>query len=74
MSEIQTQKHTLKAKIDDLETKLASLKAELQKEIEAEQHEAIDQLDFCFTDLDNSFASLKEFMEVLRDEFKKTFK
>ena len=73
MSEIQNHKHALEAKIGELESKLEGLKAELQKEVEAEQHQAIDQLDFHITDLDKSFTSLKEFMEVLREEFKKTF-
>jgi F0F1-type ATP synthase membrane subunit b/b' len=73
MSDIQTHKQALEAKICELEGKLAGLKAELQKEIESEQREAIDQLDFHYADLDTTFNSLKEFMDVLREDFRKTF-
>ncbi|PVV15421.1 MAG: hypothetical protein B6D77_01880 [gamma proteobacterium symbiont of Ctena orbiculata] len=73
MSDIQTHKQALEEKIDELETKLAGLKAELRKEAESEQHRAIDQLDFHYTDLDTTFSSLKEFLDVLRDDFRKTF-
>jgi len=73
MSEIQTHKQALKEKIDELEAKLEILKGELQKEEEIEQHKAIDQLDLYSSDLDTSFNTLKEFMAILRDEFKKTF-
>ncbi|MES9939223.1 MAG: hypothetical protein ABW104_00405 [Candidatus Thiodiazotropha sp. 6PLUC2] len=73
MSDIQTHKQALEAKIGELETKLAGLKAELQKEVETEQHDAIDQLDFHYSDLDSTFSSLKEFLDVLREDFRKTF-
>jgi uncharacterized membrane-anchored protein YhcB (DUF1043 family) len=73
MSDIQNHKQALEAKIGELETKLAGLKAELQKETQQEQHDAIDQLDFHATDLDSTFNSLKEFLDVLREDFRKTF-
>jgi F0F1-type ATP synthase membrane subunit b/b' len=73
MSDIQNHKQALEEKIDELESKLAGLKSELKKEIEFEQHNAIDQLDFHYTDLDSTFNSLKEFLDVLRDDFRKTF-
>jgi F0F1-type ATP synthase membrane subunit b/b' len=73
MSAIQNHKQALEEKIDELESKLAGLKSELKKEIESEQHNAIDQLDFHYTDLDSTFTSLKEFLDVLRDDFRKTF-
>jgi uncharacterized coiled-coil protein SlyX len=73
MSDIQTHKQALEAKISELETKLASLKAELHKESESEQHKAIDQLDFHYADLDTTFNTLKEFLGVLREDFRKTF-
>jgi uncharacterized membrane-anchored protein YhcB (DUF1043 family) len=73
MSEIQSHKRALEAKIGELETKLADLKAELQKVIELEQHKAIDQLDFHYADLDTTFNSLKEFLDVLRADFRETF-
>jgi uncharacterized coiled-coil protein SlyX len=73
MSDIQTHKQALEATICDLETKLAGLKAELRKEIESEQRDAIDQLDFHYADLDTTFNSLKEFLDVLREEFRKSF-
>lgn len=74
MSQIQLHKQALEEKISELEAKLVDLKAELQKEVEAEQHKAIDQLDLHSTDLDSTFNSLKEFMSILRDEFKKNFR
>ena len=74
MSDIQTHKQALKEKIYELETKLEALKAELQKGEEAEQHKAIDQLDLHYNGLNTTFNSLKEFMDILRDEFQKTFR
>ncbi|MCG7947073.1 MAG: hypothetical protein AB2747_21145 [Candidatus Thiodiazotropha taylori] len=73
MSDIQTHKQALEAKIAELESKLDGLKKELQKEVESEQHKAIDQLDFHYNDLETTFSSLKEFLNVLRDDFRKTF-
>jgi uncharacterized coiled-coil protein SlyX len=73
MSDIQTHKQALEAKIDELEKKLASLKAKLQKVTESEQHQAIDHLDFHYADLDTTFNSLKEFLDILREDFRKTF-
>ncbi|MBV2123029.1 MAG: hypothetical protein KUF74_16420 [Candidatus Thiodiazotropha sp. (ex Ctena orbiculata)] len=73
MSDIQTHKQALEAKIAELESKLDCLKKELQKEVESEQHKAIDQLDFHYNDLETTFSSLKEFLNVLRDDFRKTF-
>lgn len=73
MSDIQNHKQALEEKIGELETKLAGLKAELKKETESEQHKAIDQLDFHYSDLDSTFSSLKEFLDVLREDFRKTF-
>ncbi|MCG7909460.1 MAG: hypothetical protein JAY82_06760 [Candidatus Thiodiazotropha taylori] len=73
MSDIQTHKQALEAKIAELESKLDGLKRELQKEVESEQHKAIDQLDFHYNDLETTFSSLKEFLNVLRDDFRKTF-
>ena len=74
MSELQTHKQALKEKIDEMEAKLEVLRGELQKKEEIEQHEAIDQLDLHYSDLATSFNTLKEFMDILRDEFKKTFR
>jgi hypothetical protein len=73
MSDIHTHKQALEDKIGELEVKLADLKAELKKEEESEQHQAIDQLDFHYADLDTTFNSLKEFLVVLREDFRKTF-
>jgi uncharacterized membrane-anchored protein YhcB (DUF1043 family) len=73
MSDIQSHKQALEAKIAELEDKLADLKAELQKTVETEQHDAIDQLDFHYADLDTTFNSLKEFLDILRDDFRKIF-
>jgi uncharacterized coiled-coil protein SlyX len=73
MSEMQTHKQALEAKISELETKLSGLKAELNKEVESEQLKAIEQLDLHYTDLDSTFTTLKEFMDILREDFRKTF-
>ncbi|MBW9260992.1 MAG: hypothetical protein K1566_17270 [Candidatus Thiodiazotropha sp. (ex. Lucinisca nassula)] len=73
MSDIQTHKQALEAKIAELESKLDGLRGELQKEVESEQHKAIDQLDFHYNDLETTFTSLKEFLNVLRDDFRKSF-
>jgi uncharacterized membrane-anchored protein YhcB (DUF1043 family) len=73
MSDIQTHKQALEAAIGELEAKLAGLKTELKKESESEQHKAIDQLDLHYADLDTTFNSLKEFLDMLRDDFRKAF-
>ncbi|MBW9257835.1 MAG: hypothetical protein K1562_09430 [Candidatus Thiodiazotropha sp. (ex. Lucinisca nassula)] len=73
MSDIQTHKQALEAKIAELESKLDGLRGELQKEVESEQHKAIDQLDFHYNDMETTFTSLKEFLNVLRDDFRKSF-
>jgi uncharacterized coiled-coil protein SlyX len=73
VSDIQTHKQDLEAAIDELEIKLAGLKLELRKEVESEQLKAIDQLDFHYADLDRAFSSLKVFLVVLREEFRKSF-
>ena len=73
MSEIQSHKQALEEKICELEDKLAGLKEALKEENEADQHKAIDQLDLHFGGLDSTFSTLKEFMDVLREDFRKTF-
>ncbi|MEO1090347.1 MAG: hypothetical protein AAFX81_06935 [Pseudomonadota bacterium] len=73
MSEFKKHSEALRGRIDDLEKTLANLKAELQAEEEREQHAAIDRLEEYLGDLDNKYAKLQDFWQVLREEVKQLF-
>jgi chaperonin cofactor prefoldin len=68
MNEITSRKQTLEQKIDELEDTLAKLKQALKREVETEQHEAIDQLEIYFERVNNKFTNLQDFWQLLREE------
>lgn len=73
MSEFNKRTEALREQIGDLEQALASLKAQLQAEEEREQHEAIERLEEYLGELDNKYAKLRDFWQVLREELKELF-
>lgn len=68
MNDIASRKQALEQKIDELEDTLAKLKQELKREMEAEQHEAIDHLEIYLERVNHKFANLQDFWRVLREE------
>ena len=68
MNDITSRKQTLEQKIDELEDTLAKLKQELKREVENEQHEAIDQLEIYFDRVNSKFSNLQDFWHLLREE------
>lgn len=73
MNQVTSRKEDLKNRINELEESLATLKDALRKEEEAEQHKAIDQLECYFSEVNNRFASLQDFWQLLKEDFKKVF-
>jgi uncharacterized coiled-coil protein SlyX len=73
MNQPMSNKQSLETKISELEETLAQLKKQLQKETEAEQHAAIDNLDVYFEAVNNKFKNLQDFWPILRDELKALF-
>jgi uncharacterized coiled-coil DUF342 family protein len=73
MSEFTSRKEALEERIGDLEATLAALKAQLKVETERRQHEEIDKLEEYLSDIDNKYANLLEFWQVLRKEIKELF-
>jgi predicted nuclease with TOPRIM domain len=56
-------------RIVELREALTSLEAELAKDIEREQHAAIDQLDAQFMLVEDKFHNLKTFWQTLKEEW-----
>lgn len=57
-------------KIVELREALTRLEAELQKELEREQHQAIDHLDEHFQAVEMKLSNLKTFWTTLKSEWK----
>ena len=68
MNEVTSRKQALEQKIDELEDTLDKLKQELHREMEAEQHAAIDQLEIYLDSVDHKFSHLQDFWKLLREE------
>jgi len=73
MNAIVSRKQLLEEKICELETTLSALKAQLKREIENEQHAAIDKLEEYLDELDNKHTTLQDFWRILRDEIVSLF-
>lgn len=58
-------------RINELREALSQLEAELEKDIEREQHEAIDQLDAHFDAVETKLHNLKAFWQTLKEEWHK---
>jgi len=63
----------LEQRITQLERSLEQLKAQLKKETEADQHQAIDQLENYFNEVDDRFAHLSDFWGSMLEEFHSIF-
>jgi hypothetical protein len=55
-------------RIAELRKALAELEYELDKDIQREQHEAIDHLDSCFEAVESKLTNLKTFWRSLKEE------
>lgn len=73
MSLMSTRKQELELEIAKLETTLSGLKGQRQKEIEAEQHDAIDNLNVYLEQTDHKFADLKVFLVMVLAEMRALF-
>ncbi|MGF1527245.1 MAG: hypothetical protein ACFCBW_10690 [Candidatus Competibacterales bacterium] len=73
MSDFNTRKQALEAKITELESTLANLKEQLRVEEEAAQHAAIDKLEVYLEELNNRNTNLQEFWKILREEIRELF-
>lgn len=60
-------------KIRELREAIAQLERELEKDIEREQHEAIEHLEDYFKMVDSKFDNLKLLWEALKAELKQMF-
>ena len=68
MDEVTSRKQALEQKIEELEETLDKLKQDLRREMEAEQHAAIDQLEIYLDSVDHKFSHLQDFWKLLREE------
>ncbi len=68
MDKVVSRKQVLEQKVNDLEETLAQLKQQLQREIETEQHAAIEELESYLDQVNNKYANLQGFWQVLREE------
>ncbi len=69
MKETRQQKRIdLETKIKELEKSLASLKKQLQEEIEAEQHESIEHLEEYFQEVSGKFTRFSNLWIVAKQE------
>lgn len=60
-------------KIRQLRAAIAQLEEELERDLEDEQHRAIDNLDEYLNAVDSKFDNLKLLWEALKDELRKAF-
>ncbi|GJL50208.1 hypothetical protein [Candidatus Nitrospira salsa] len=68
LNTIASRKHALEQKVEELEETLLQLKQQLKKEREAEQHEAIEQLEVYLDQVNNKYSNLQGFWQLLRKE------
>ncbi len=69
MKETRQQKRIeLETKIRELEKSLASLKKQLQEEIEAEQHESIEHLEEYFQEVSGKFTRFSNVWAIAKQE------
>lgn len=70
MSQLSTKREELERKISDLEATLHDLKRQVQEQIEADQHNAIDHLEDYLEEVDHKYANLREFLVTVFDEIR----
>ncbi|MEA1953394.1 MAG: hypothetical protein U9O24_03285 [Campylobacterota bacterium] len=68
-----TRKALLEQQIDDLEDSLGKLKEQLKKVEDEDQHELIENLEDYFSVINNRFANLQGFWQLLKEELKEMF-
>lgn len=70
---VNTRKHELQCRIEDLESSLSELKGKLKEEEENEQHAAIDNLEVYLEAVDSKYANLRDFWPIMLEEFRGLF-
>lgn len=73
MDKIISRQQELQRQISELEDTLAQLRVGLQKEVENEQHKAIENLEKNFDLVNNKFKNLQDFWQLLREEVYEMF-
>jgi len=74
MNQFSPRKEELERKISDLETTLHDLKRQVQEEVEAGQHDAIDHLEEYLEQADNKYANLRMFLVTVLNEIRTRFR
>ncbi|MEE4379271.1 MAG: hypothetical protein V2J55_17430 [Candidatus Competibacteraceae bacterium] len=73
MNQFSISRKSLEDKICELEETLTHLKQQLQKQEEADQHKAIDNLDQYLGAIDSKYNNLKDFWQIVRQELAELF-
>lgn len=68
-----SRKDLLEQQIEDLEDSLSMLKNQLKQIKQEEQHEQIDLLEDYFSTINNRFANLQGFWQLLKEELEEIF-
>jgi cob(I)alamin adenosyltransferase len=66
---VEQRRHELQAKIAEVEETLHQLQSQLKAEEASAQHAAIDRLDDYLELIDNKYANLRAFWQVIREEW-----
>jgi septal ring factor EnvC (AmiA/AmiB activator) len=67
---LERQRHSLTREIATMEAKLAKLREKLETVEQAEQHILIDHIETCFSEVDHTFADLKQYAASLIHDIK----
>lgn len=66
-------KKELETKIADLETSVRNLKLQLKNDSEEEHKKDIDHLEECLDEVNHRYTNLRDFWQIVRQEFKELF-
>ena len=74
MNSVTSRKQELEMKISDLEESLLALKLQLEHQEEQVQHEAIDELEYYFNEINHKYEDFRGFWSILAEEIQFLFK
>lgn len=69
-SGLVARKQELQEKIEEIEVKLHDLRERLRSQEQSAQHDAIDHLEDYLGEVDNKYANLRDFWQVIREEWR----